>query len=1030
MIWRSILHNRRRWVLAAAIILFITVVTLVYSTKFWIKPFFSDEPLQAVNGIFEVQEPFTDDKVLPLTGQWRFYPNTFVPPEQIDWDAAAPTGLTIPGGGWDHALGSPFGQGTYALEIQMPRAEQMVSLKTLSIRMAYRLYVNNELVDHSGTLSDEGQSRPENYPRRSYIDVDSSLIRVVIQVENQIYGEKGGIIAPILIGSPLAMDHYSFVATGFDMFRTLSYLLGGIMFFCFYFMWPTRKYPLYIGGHLLALALFAMTHGEKVLGHWIPGIRYEWFLMLQLLSVLVGIYTISVYVHKLFPSRSGARLLRIITYSCVVLALFGILLPYSFISRYDSVFGIPMLIAYCHGAYRFWLAAYQKRDSALLCFITSLHFIILFVNQSLSINGLLSNNAFPPWDAITFMLLQLLLIGKRFANVSKRTEQLSRKIVEVSEAKQVFIRQNAYRLQEPLYKADKLIELVLEQTLEQTQQPASRHDTTRNSLENARMLILQQLDHVHDLVDWVDLRDGKSAERFPMLVNECLRSVFRNLSYMPECKGVELKQELEMDFHVALGDESRFRHVVRKLVVASVKPGSIVLASAERLPHAQLVLRLTIVNPALPAEEASGWMQLDVDQTASYQSRAMHLIMAYQWMKQLAGELSAFQPEASSDLVYELVFRSVRPDGEQPMPWPSAGDGEGRDEQELLANSESAAAQEPFQQQARIMIITKDEVNRDIVTAILSGQAYEMLHCTSTHAALRQLMRHELPDLILCDQLVEGQSGIELCAQIRRSYSSAVLPFLLIVSPLEPQERLAAFRADVNDIVVFPFEASELRSRVRNIISMKQSMENAVQMEQAFLQAQIKPHFLYNAMNSILSLSYSDVAKARQVIFDLSAYLRYSFDFGNTKRSVPLQQELELVEAYLNIESVRFGSRLRYELDWDERIAAQIPPLTLQPIVENAVRHGIAPSVSGGSILVSIRKTGEHVIAVIADDGAGIDEQRLAQIRKDDLQGGHVGLLNIRKRLNRLSAVMTIESRLGEGTRVTLTLPIRKGESA
>ncbi len=127
-----------------------------------------------------------------------------------------------------------------------------------------------------------------------------------------------------------------------------------------------------------------------------------------------------------------------------------------------------------------------------------------------------------------------------------------------------------------------------------------------------------------------------------------------------------------------------------------------------------------------------------------------------------------------------------------------------------------------------------DLVNLDIITAILSGQGYEIIHCTSGDAALNHLMEQTLPDLVICDQLIEGMSGIELCAEMRKSYSSAVLPFLLIVSPLEPQERLAAFRADVNDVVVYPYEASELRGRVRNMISMKHSIETSIQMEQAF----------------------------------------------------------------------------------------------------------------------------------------------------------------------------------------------------
>ncbi|MBJ6361362.1 histidine kinase [Paenibacillus sp. GCM10012307] len=1002
--------KRKRLLLLTVIILFISIVSGLNTSRFWIQPYFKNDHMHASAGVLELHSPLNNTDIVPLAGQWRFYPDEVKQPADIDWSEPARKLLTIPDGGWDKQMSSAFGKGTYAIEIRLADSQPMLGLKTFSIRMAHRLYVNGELAGRGGIMSDEGQYQSENYPYRSYVSLgDSRVVQIVIQVENNLYGRSGGIVAPIVIGTPHAIDYTSNITAGFDMLRALSYLLGGIMFICFYIMWPSRNYPLYAGLHLLGLALYVLTHSEKLLNQWIPSMPFDMFIVVQMVSVLLSAYTITMYVHRLFPSRFGVYLVKAMRIACVGFILLNMMLPYAVLSQYELAIGAPLLIGYLFAVWRFGAAMTLKQDNAVICLLSALHLVILYINSFLNVNGWLPNSAFAPWDAITFMILQLLLIGKRFANLSERTEELSRKIIEVNEAKQLFIRQNAFQLQAPLHKADKLIEIAIQQSSLPMMSEQSRQ------LETARMLINQQLDHVHDLVDLTELREGKSAMLSPVLVKESLQSVFRHLKAMPECEGVHFDPDIPLAFPVALGDESRFRHVIRKLIIASVQPGALVRADGLVLPDKEVCLELHISGAALSKEQAAEMMALEVDQKESFTSRTMHLIMAFQWMKQLGGELAVKQETAEDELVFELTLGSIRP---ALRSW-KRGDGRPK-------NVASGTIRDGEHDHGSIMLISTDLVNLDIVSAILSGQGYDMVHCTSGHAALEYVKEQPLLDLIICDQLVSGMSGIELCAEIRKSYSSAVLPFLLIVSPLEPQERLAAFRADVNDIVVYPYEASELIGRVGNMVSMKHSMETSLQMEQAFLQAQIKPHFLYNAMNSILSLSYSDVEKARQVIFDLSDYLRFSFDFTNTRHSVPLSQELELVQAYLNIESVRYGNRLRYELDCDERIGVQIPPLTLQPIVENAVRHGIAPVPEGGNIRVVIRKSEDKVIAIISDNGIGMDKQRLAIIQEDEMMAGHVGLLNIRKRLNRLSATMTIESEPGAGTTTTLIFPARR----
>jgi len=222
-----------------------------------------------------------------------------------------------------------------------------------------------------------------------------------------------------------------------------------------------------------------------------------------------------------------------------------------------------------------------------------------------------------------------------------------------------------------------------------------------------------------------------------------------------------------------------------------------------------------------------------------------------------------------------------------------------------------------------------------------------------------------------------------------------------------------------------------LRARARSLLEMKRSAEEAVRSEMAFLQAQIKPHFLYNALNTIVSLSLDEPRTAHDLLLHLSRYLRGSFDFRNRERTVSLRRELELTEAYVQIERARFGERLRVRYEVEEGVNVQIPPTTLQPLVENAVRHGVTKNEAGGTVTVAIGvQDGEAVIAV-EDDGPGMPYSAQAILARESDGAGGVGLRNIHQRLLRMYGQgLQIESEAGNGTRVVFRLPVagQRGE--
>lgn len=193
----------------------------------------------------------------------------------------------------------------------------------------------------------------------------------------------------------------------------------------------------------------------------------------------------------------------------------------------------------------------------------------------------------------------------------------------------------------------------------------------------------------------------------------------------------------------------------------------------------------------------------------------------------------------------------------------------------------------------------------------------------------------------------------------------------------------------------------------------------------AFLQAQIKPHFIYNALSAISHMTGTQPQKAKELLLDFSDYLRGCFDFSNTSGLTTLSKEMDFVKAYLSIEKARYQDRLNVEYAIDENLQVMVPVLCIQPIVENAVRHGLMPRSEGGNVKISVwNEKGDTVIRV-EDDGIGMTEDKIKEIYSGGTSSS--GLTNINGRLRlKFGTELKIASKPGEGTVVEIIVPTQK----
>jgi two-component system LytT family sensor kinase len=187
------------------------------------------------------------------------------------------------------------------------------------------------------------------------------------------------------------------------------------------------------------------------------------------------------------------------------------------------------------------------------------------------------------------------------------------------------------------------------------------------------------------------------------------------------------------------------------------------------------------------------------------------------------------------------------------------------------------------------------------------------------------------------------------------------------------------------------------------------------------LQAQINPHFLFNALNTIVSFMRFNPNSARELIVNLSTYLRYNIE--ETSTFVDISKELEQVKAYVEIEKARFGDKLNIIYDIDNTLQIKIPSLIIQPLVENSIKHGILKGSGSGTVKIIVQKHKQNEAKIIIeDDGTGIPQTIIDSLRNGNIKENKIGMSNVNNRLQYIYGKGLNIERLAVGTRISFIL--------
>lgn len=1017
--------------------IFIFIVAITTGRLVWLEAFQSSTQPFVSQGVLDLrQEDVLSERTITLDGEWEFYPGTWIFSDDTKQEHSLDTVhyAQVPGN-WSKLLQpeqpSPFGYGSYRMRILLhPEDTNTYSIHVPSVRTASQLFANGRLIGFSGKPAPKTEGyKARNVPYTVTFAADrQSSIEIVLQAANFSDPRGGGLIRSLKFGSEEAIHREVQISTAMQMLIAAAMLIQAIYLLIIFVINRNKLWFHFSLVLLSSTAIVLNSNEDKLLLHWFP-ITYEWTFKILNLALATLAYASLQCLSGQLPRAWRSKILLAYGIISIAAVCLTILLPIQYqISLQIGILilVLPSLIVAISYIFRM---ALRGTTSSLLLILTYLafanHFAWWYIHLISGVKVI-----YYPFDLLAGLITVTSIGVNRYFEMYAEQKELTEKLKEMNLKKDEFLANTSHELRNPLHGMINISQVVLEREQHTIQNQSVKQLETVVSVGRRMSLMLD------DMLDVVRLKDNQIHLRLQgIAIQPIVNGVFDMIRFMTDGKLVALLNEVPKNFPTVLADENRLIQIIFNLAHNAVKftsEGEVVIHAYVEKGLAYIVVadtgmgmeEATIQRIFEPYEQAFGNSGIEggFGLGLSICKKLVELHGGTIQAQSVPGQGSQFTftlPLFHADAIHD-VNQAIATPSTQEVAASIALPSESREEE--LGHFQVFSEDKP-----RILVVDDDAVNLRIIESILADQKYHIVAVTNAMEALALIDSGEW-DLIISDVMMPHLSGYELTRRIRERYPQiSELPVLLLTARSQPEDIESGFLAGANDYVTKPVDGRELRSRVLALTQLKKSMRERIRMEAAWLQAQIEPHFFFNTLNSIVALHDTDSDLMLKLIEQFGFFLREKFKFQNAGELVPLEDELTLVQSYLFIEKTRFGERLQVQWEMEDPKHMEIPPYTIQPLVENAVAHGLMKRSQGGMITIRITHHKDYTEVSVADNGVGMKDPHPLKETGDHSSCG-IGLRNVDLRLKRLYGKgLHIESKPGVGTTVSFEVRSKHG---
>lgn len=982
---------------------------------------------------------YKQQKIIKLDGKWEFYWNKLLTSEYFKGasaDKPAPSAWMEVPSKWngkvvDGQILPAFGSATYRMVLKNLPTNGVFAIKKTNIRFSSAIYVNGQLLMEDGKPANgTADYQSGNIPQIGLFSAEKGDVEIIIQVSNYEY-VNAGIPVSISFGGEAAMLENQQKSTARE-FSTVAILgaLSLIFVICFVAAaaYNKKDYSLLLFAiTCLLLAIYNGLIGERSLLLFFPNLSFVVLYKVKDICAVAFFCVLAIFFYQMYKSIISLRFALAVTIILGSYILLVVLLPirvYTIFSPFVIVVYELILIWMLYRVALLYIRSVEvNRIKSLLLFLAVLAINLYSVDVTLFAISMKENLWLGQFYIVAFNIIMIVLIVLRFFEAYHTIDEMKNQLIGLDKIKDEFLSNTSHELKTPL----NAIVNITATILNGVEGPVTDRQAQNLAivLGSGRRLTYM----VNELLDYSKMKHGDiTLYKSTLDLKAVVDSVIGIHSFLLGEKSIRLVNSISPEFPSVHADGNRLIQILHNLVDNAIKfteQGEIHISA--RLIYEWIEVRVadTGIGISKDMQDRIFLAYEQVNETEIHNSGGTGLGLSItKKLVELHGGNIKVESVVGKGSVLTFTLprwnsRSIEITGsvmDQTLPY-----------REILSPRNEYPVYIKGVIDEPILVVDDDFANLQTMINLFKLEGYSIVVVNRGQLALDVLATNTEFFLVVLDITMPDISGYEVLKKIRERFTPFELPVLMLTAKNRMTDMRMSMDNGANDYVGKPFEAEELMARVKSLTRLRASVKKAKDAEIAFLRSQIKPHFLYNALNSIAALCLEAPEQAEELTLELSQYLRSSFDFKQLDSLTTLESELELVNAYVNIEKVRFGARLQVEYEVSANTDNRIPPLILQPLVENAIRHGLMSNLRGGLVKISVLELDTSELSfVVEDNGCGMTEQRLEEIMKSDVDKRGVGLWNISQRIKLLyGKSIRIQSVEGKGTQISFDIPIQ-----
>jgi two-component system, sensor histidine kinase ChiS len=854
--------------------------------------------------------------------------------------------------------------------------------------------LNGVLIHETRPFSSDGNT-PKILGRPDIVNLDAHLLhkgKNVLAIRTSALDYGGGFDGKLLIGPHNLIRSVWIKSILWNLFTTSVALFLGLYFLLYYWKRRKEKYYLYFSGMSFFLGLWSIAFNGYI--SWI--FDYQWvYIIFAFDGALLFFIMLINFVNSFldFKNKITAKIFLgfyvILVLASTIEFLISGDLHYFVKYLYDPFMLciIPVniyLIILCVRGIKL------KRPFASRILAGCCVFALASITSMFSLMDIVKFD--PPVMEGFFLMIVVFatVLASRFSEVHNELEKAHEELIKADKLKDEFMAVTSHELRTPLLGIEGITDSMLSGVSGELSEEAKKN-LQLISISSKRLSAV-----VNDILDlsklkYSDLKLEKRAVNMRQVTDIALEfslSVFRG-------KNIKVKNNITDDIPNIYGDTNRVQQIMNNLIDNAIKyttEGEITIY-ARRTVGDFVEITVEDTGIGIPQDKFEdifvSFKQVDSSVARKYGGFGLGLSIIKQLIELHGGNIRVeSEPGKGSRFIFtlpvyldkyksieaETLYDESTADTAQQEYAPGALNraDTGNLTVPVAGTAKTSRINNVANSQGKCILVVDDEpINQKVLENHLTLAGYRVKIADNGYRAMDILASDEVPDIVLLDIMLPGISGYEVCRNIREMYTLYDLPVLMCTAKNQVMDIVAGFESGANDYIPKPFDRRELLARVNTLITLKQTINDYKASRLLNLQERMNPHFLFNAVHTIHSLMHTDLEKADSGILKLAEVYRFLME-RSLSPLVDFNEEWQFVKSYLEFEKIRFPEILSYTMEMIGNFnGIKIPPLILQPLVENAIKHGLRKKSEPGNLDIYAVKVGGKVTLTVLDDGPG-----------------------------------------------------------